>query len=356
MFDPADIVYPFSAGFVVTVAACVLILLTRRWHGRHTNDDTTGPQKFHGTPVPRIGGLAVFAGYWAAAAAAPEAVRGLMAAVGLAGAAALIAGVREDLTDDGGVAVRLVATMLSGAAFILLTGYAIDRVDIAFIDRLLAFPVLAAAVAVLAMAGLAHAINIIDGFHGLATGSVIIMLMAFAGVALKAGDGEMAVFCFIAAGVMLGFLLVNFPGGHVFLGDGGAYFAGFVLAAAAIMIPMRNPGLCPWIAPAVLAYPLLEVAFSVARRLGRDRKSYQADGLHLHMLVYRRYGRRLARAAGNERLANPATGLFMWAGPMASVGLAAAVPNDREWLIAVLATMAALYALAYRNAVGPRPN
>ena len=80
-----------------------------------------------------------------------------------------------------------------------------------------------------AVCGLANAVNIIDGFHGLAAGSVIIMLSAFAVAAWTTGDHDVVMLTTVVIAVLLGFLLVNFPHGHVFLGDGGAYFSGFVL-------------------------------------------------------------------------------------------------------------------------------
>ena len=254
-------------------------------------------------------------GYWVAASVSPPPVRDLLVIVGGSAAFAFLAGLIEDLTKNAGVAARFAATMLSGLVFCLVTGYAIARLEIPFVDQLMALPIVAIAFTAFAMAGLAHAINIIDGFHGLAAGATIIMLAAFAVVSLGAGDRDMALFCFVAAGVLLGFLLVNFPFGYIFLGGrGGAYFLGFVLAAAAVMVPVRNPDVSPWTSVVILAYPLLETAFSMTRKTRRGGSPYRPDGLHLHMLIYRRFGRKLGRAAGSERVANPATGVLMWGG------------------------------------------
>ena len=345
-----ELARPFFVGLAVTAAVGGLIGLTKRWHGALSNDGMVGPHKFHRTPTPRIGGLAVYAGYWAAAGAAPPAVRDLMFVVSASAAFAFLAGVIEDSTKRVRVSVRLTATVLSGLVFCLVTDYAVTRLDIPFVDHAMALPLVAIAFTAFAMAGLAHAINIIDGFHGLATGSVIIMLVAFAVVSLGAGDRDMALFCFAAAGVLSGFLMVNFPLGYVFLGDGGAYFLGFVLAAVAIMVPMRNPDVSPWISVVILTYPLLETAFSVIRKIRRGGSPFQPDRRHLHMLVYRRLGRRLAGAARNERLANPATGALMWSGAATGLVAVALVPHDREWSLATLTLLLALYTLAYRKA------
>ncbi len=195
----------------------------------------------------------------------------------------------------------------------------------------MALPFLAIAFTIFAMAGLAHAVNIIDGFHGLATGSTIVMLAAFAVVSLGAGDRDMASFCFVAAAV----------------------FLGFVLASVAVMISWRNPDVSPWVCLVVLAHPLLETAFSVVRKIREGRSPFQPDGSHLHMLIYLRVVQRLARAGGNERHANPAAGALMWAGAMTGLTAVAIIPHDREWSLLVLALLVLLYVLAYRKAAAP---
>ncbi len=353
---PPNFIYSSLLGLAVTVVIGAVLVMTRRWHGALSHDHAVGPHKFHATPTPRIGGLAVYAGYWAAASASPPPVRDLLFAVGASAAFAFLAGMVEDFTKTGGITLRLVAPMLSGLVFCLLTGYAVTRVDIPFVDHAMALPFIAIAFTAFAMAGLTHAVNIIDGFNGLATGTTIIMLVAFAVVSLGVGDHDMASFCFVIVGVLLGFLLVNFPFGYIFLGDGGAYLLGFMIASVAVMVPMRNPDVSPWVSVVILAYPLLETAFSVTRKIRRGGSPFRPDRLHLHMLVYRRLGRRLARAAGNERLANPVTGALMWGGSLASLAAVVLVPHDREWLLVALALLFALYTLVYRTVARLRPH
>ena len=344
------LVFPLFVGFTVALAVGVLTVATRRWHISFTADSVAGPQKFHDAPTPRIGGLAVYAGLWAAAGAAAAPVGGLLAAVAASALVVLAAGMVEDLTKNTGVALRLAAALLSALVFCLATGHAVTRVDIPFLDRALALPAVAIAFTAVAMAGMSNAVNIIDGFNGLATGAAILMLAAFAVVALEAGDRDMAAFCFVAAGVLAGFLTVNFPSGLVFLGDGGAYLAGFVVAAAGVMVPMRNSQVSPWISLVVLAYPLSETAVAVIRKARKGRKFYRPDGLHLHMLVYRMLKRRLARKAGNgSRFVNPATGALMWTGSTASLAAVALGPHRGAWPIIALALMVGLYVLTYRT-------
>ncbi len=93
------------------------------------------------------------------------------------------------------------------------------------VDWLLSFTVCALLFTGFAMGGVANAINIIDGFNGLASGSLLIMLAAFAFVADRVGDELVFSLAILYGALVLGFFVVNFPLGKIFLGDGGAYFA-----------------------------------------------------------------------------------------------------------------------------------
>ena len=63
---PPNLIYSSLLGLAVTVAVGAVLVVTRRWHGALSDDNAVGPHKFHAKPTPRIGGLAVYAGYWAA--------------------------------------------------------------------------------------------------------------------------------------------------------------------------------------------------------------------------------------------------------------------------------------------------
>lgn len=243
---------------------------------------------------------------------------------------------------------RLAAAAFSGLAFCALTGYTVTRVEIDFVDSVLMSPLMAVAFTTLALTGMTNALNIVDGFNGLASGTAFILLAAFLAVSFTAGDHDMASFCLIGMGVALGFLLVNFPYGYVFLGDGGAYFLGFMLACAAVMVPARNPDVSPWISLLVLAYPVTETLVSILRRIRKGMKPFRPDQQHLHMLVQGRVASRIAKAWGNEALANPVTGALMWALPMTSLVLVTLIPYSRNASLMALAAFLLCYALLYR--------
>ncbi len=316
---------------VATVAAtalslllCLALIATRHWHGRFSNDGPSGIQKFHKVPTPRIGGLALALAYALLWPALPEGLRPAWALIGLAGLPALLAGLGEDLTRRVGVRYRLLATMGAGVIFALLTGYTMHQVDLPGVDWLLSFSVLAVLFTGFAMGGVANAINIIDGFNGLASGSLIIMFATFAFVAHQVGDDLVFALAVLYGALVTGFFLVNFPLGKIFLGDGGAYFAGFLLAALGVLLPMRNPETSAWTAILICAYPVIETLASMRRKSRRNGHSIgQPDRVHFHMLAHRRYARRIVRARGPLHLRNPATSVVTWPLPLLTAVFAA---------------------------------
>ena len=113
------------------------------------------------------------------------------------------------------------------------------------------------------------------------------------------GDDLVFALAVLYGALVLGFFLVNFPFGKIFLGDGGAYFAGFLLAGLGVLLPMRNPETSAWTAILICAYPVIETLASMRRKARRDGHSVgQPDRVHWHMLAYRRYARRLVPAPG----------------------------------------------------------
>lgn len=319
-----DVALAAAAAAALSFVVCLLLVVTRRWHGRFTNDQVRGVQKFHRIPTPRVGGVALAAAYLLVWPLLPEGMQRPWGLIGLAAALPLIAGLGEDLTGKVGVRYRLLATMGGGVVFALVTGYTMHKVDLPGVDWLLSFSVIAILFTGFAMGGVANAVNIIDGFNGLASGSLIIMLAGFAWVAHRVGDDLVFGLAVVYAALILGFFLVNFPFGKIFLGDGGAYFAGFLLAGLGVLLPMRNPETSAWTAILICAYPVIETLSSMRRKSKRAGHSVgQPDRVHWHMLAYRRYARRIVPAEGPVELRNPATSVITWPLPLLTAVFAA---------------------------------
>jgi UDP-N-acetylmuramyl pentapeptide phosphotransferase/UDP-N-acetylglucosamine-1-phosphate transferase len=310
---------PVLAAFAFSLSLCMAIVSTQRWHGRFSHDPAIGVQKFHTDPTPRVGGAALAAAYWLVWPLLPPDLVKIWGQIGVAATPALIAGLVEDVTKRVPSRMRLLATMGAGALFVVTTGYAMAVVDLPGIDWLLSFSLGALLFTAFAMGGIANAVNIIDGFNGLAAGSCLIMLAGFAFLAERAGDPLVFQLALLYAGLIAGFFVINFPFGKLFLGDGGAYFCGFLLASLGVLVVMRNPDVSAWAAMLVCGYPVIETLASMRRKSRRHGKGHSMgnpDRVHFHMLAYRRYGRRLVPGHLPRRLRNPATSVVTWALPL----------------------------------------
>ena len=345
---------PAWIGFLACVAACGVILFTKDWHGAFTFDTDVGPQKFHEKDTPRIGGTALFVGFWLAAVFASP-VRELMIQLGLCGAIAFLVGSSEDLLKKTHPGLRLAATAGAALTFCLLTNGALTRLALPAVDPFLVNPVFSVGFTVFAVAGLMNAINIIDGFHGLASGSVVLMTSTFGVVAASVGDEQLLLVTVVVTAIMLGFLLFNFPFGYLFLGDGGAYVSGFWLACVAVLLPERNPDLSPWLSLLIVIYPVTETIYSILRKtLGCGRSPLEPDGLHLHMLVHRSFGKLLGQALHRPQLANPITSVLLCSLCLPGLLIAIWAPYQHWWLLAGIVLQILLYAAVYRGALACR--
>ena len=354
-----EFAYPALTGLIVALTASLLIAVTARWHGKLSLDLSDGPQKIPGASAPRIGGLAVYAGFIAATAVAAVAVQpgnGLLIVLGISGSVAFAAGLAEDVTKKTPSILRLFGTACSGLLFCLLTGYSVIRLDLPLADHFMAAYPVSIAFTIFVMTGLAHSINIIDGLHGLAAGTVLIMLLALGVVALRVGDHELVSIAIVIAAVLSGFLLVNFPFGYVFLGDGGAYLSGLFVGGLAVMLSARNPGISPWTIAVVLAYPVLDTLFSIFRKtVTEGRSPLRPDSWHLHHVVYRRFGKKLAEVPGRKEHANPIAALVLLSGAMTGLIFVLFFPYERTWSLAAVSLQTLLYAGAYLKASRPNP-
>ena len=126
-------------GFFSTFLMCVLLVVTKRWHGALTMDFTGGIQKFHTAPTPRIGGVPIVLGLIMTWSKSPGDVKQMLTPILFAGLPAFIFGLAEDITKRVGVLQRLLATMAAGLLAWWVTDYSLSRVDIWGVDWLMKF-------------------------------------------------------------------------------------------------------------------------------------------------------------------------------------------------------------------------
>jgi len=229
----------FLLAFIVTASTALLIIRYNHVHIHFTADHNGGgPQKFHVLPTPRIGGIPILIGL---IVCLPLIVflgfdirdAGLLI---LSSMPAFAGGIIEDLTKKIGPLQRLFLTFVAAAAgFYLLDGRLI-RVDIPLIDNLLVFAPIFFILTLIAVGGISHAVNIIDGYNGLAGMICLLIFGALGYVLFSIGDVYLAGICIMFAGALVGFLIWNYPKGRIFAGDGGAYLLGFAIAEISVLV------------------------------------------------------------------------------------------------------------------------
>ena len=257
--DPFSPVCMISLALIALLVSLVATLWVRRLFRRQAcRYAADAPQRFHFGDTPRMGGLGMLAGWALALAALP-----LLQALHLAGnidrprldltlwllmlLPAFAGGVLEDMTQRLAVRWRLLLTLTSGLLAWGLLGVSVSHLGFDWIDRQwAAWPWLGVGLAVLAVTGLPHAFNIIDGYNGLAGAVALVVCLALAHVALQVADRELAAMAIALAAATAGFLVWNYPRGLIFAGDAGAYLWGLLIAVISLLLVQRHPIVSPW--------------------------------------------------------------------------------------------------------------
>lgn len=347
-----------ALSFAIAAAATLLILRSAHLHGALSADhDLSGPQKFHARPVPRIGGVAIFAGFAVGTAVLAwrhPTMRQAALLLLLCSMPAFGSGVVEDLTKRVSPLRRMMATLLAAALGAWLLGAQIKVTAIPGLDYIAATAVGGYLLALLVVSGVSNSINIIDGMNGLASMCSAIMLAGLAYVAMQTGDQLVAAMAIAVIGAVLGFFMWNYPLGLIFLGDGGAYFLGFMISELAILLLVRNPDVSPMFPLLLCAYPVWETVFSMYRRkFVRGRPVGMPDGIHLHSLIYRRLMRWAigSRDAAALTRRNALTAPYLWVLCSLSVVPATVWWDDTPVLQLILGLFVAGYVLLYWSIV-----
>ena len=319
--------------------------------------DLSSPQKVHWRSVPRMGGVGVFA----ALAACVFGARLLespytreLATLVVCSLPAVAFGLAEDITGRVSSMRRLTAAACSAALGAFMLQAVINRVDIAPLDTILLWSAVSIPLTIFAVSGISNSVNIIDGFNGLASMVSLMMFAAIAYVANQVGDRFIVIAALSCIGAILGFFIWNFPLGLIFLGDGGAYFLGFMLAELAILLFHRHPEVSPWFGVLVFFYPTVETAFSIyRRRVIKGVPVDMPDATHLHSLIFRRLMR--STIATNSAYArnhqNSMTSPYLWVLSSIAVVPATLFWNNTAALMAFCGVFLGMYLWIYQRIV-----
>jgi len=295
-------------------------------------DDLAAPQTMHRSPTPRLGGLAVLAGFALAVLITPSPHAGPLTLLLLAGVPLVLAGALEDLGHRVSPLGRLLAAGISALLAVAMLGIWIPPSGLAPVDAAFAIPAVAILFTVVWVAGVCHGFNLIDGVNGLAGGLATVIAIGLAVVALRAGEPALALAKLALPPALLGFLVLNWPRGRIFLGDAGAYGLGFFLVWLAIVLAWQVPGVSTAALALMFFWPVADTFLAMARRRATGRRMDAPDRLHFHQLVCRLLARALPDRMGRvwlNSLAGACTlalatvpvvvGVLLWNRPLAAI-------------------------------------
>jgi UDP-GlcNAc:undecaprenyl-phosphate GlcNAc-1-phosphate transferase len=262
---------------------------------RHQALDRPDARKIHKAGTPRLGGVAVFVavsiGLSIAAIAGnlgwidlPVAQARLLPVIYFGLCGFFLIGFLDDLKSIP-VLPRLLAQLGVAAAVVLFSSGAIG-IRTVFGQYVLP-EWLSVAVTVLWIAGVVNTFNWIDGLDGLAAGIAAISASAFLVLALTEhglpNSILTAAICVVLIGGVLGFLPYNFHPAKIFIGDGGAFSLGYLLAVVSVIGLFKQAAVISFILPvAILMLPLTDTVFAIVRRLVRGRPVTAPDNRHIH--------------------------------------------------------------------------
>lgn len=282
--------------FIVSLLMIKVTIYTSNIHSQVTLDnDMGGVQRMHEHAVPRIGGLAIFVSmtftalYGANIGAewAPF-FSGLVASLFFV----FVGGMTEDLSKSVSPAVRMLfmAGAVAFAVFVTHTMPMIRHLAHQNLDVVLTFDVIAFAITCFAVVGVSNSYNIIDGYNGLSSIAALMNAFGLAYLSLCLGDYDLIIVSLSLTAAIFGFLIYNWPYGKIFLGDGGAYSIGFIIALISINLVEHHSGqISPYAVLMLAGYPITETVFTIVRRkLFLKTKATQPDSLHVHQLVFDR--------------------------------------------------------------------
>ncbi len=267
-------------------------------------------RRIHLRPIPRLGGIALLLGIFVPALAFLS-LNGAYRGILLGAAVATCVGVVDDFrglpwwAKLGG----------QGAAAGIAVGFGVevDRFTFPFLG-IQDLPAWVGVPATLIwIVAIMNMVNFLDGMDGLAAGICAIAGSTFAVIALSLGKPQAAILAAIVAGACFGFLRHNFYPARIFMGDSGALLLGFTLATLAVQGLLKTAATVALFFPLlVLAVPIVDTSFVLAKRLKHRRPLYEADRTHLH--------HRFANIGFSQRRA--AVYMYVWCAMLAGAALA----------------------------------
>jgi UDP-N-acetylmuramyl pentapeptide phosphotransferase/UDP-N-acetylglucosamine-1-phosphate transferase len=316
-------IYPF----LISLFTLIAIIYFSHKHDLFIDDaEHDKPQNYHSDSTPRAGGIGIIFGMLFITLFP----LGLNFVLPLT--LAFFSGIFEDFHNSLSARRRLFLQILAALSAIWLTGSVVTYLGLG-----ISMPYWTGVIfSLFAIVGMMNAVNIIDGFNGLASGIILLILLSFAITAYGQNNIEILNVILTTTGSTFAFFIVNFPRGKIFLGDGGAYLLGFIVAIIGIFLASNYESVSPWYILAIFIYPVWEVLFSIIRKLSIGLSPMKPDAYHLHMLIYRQITHN-----------NPLTALFILVSTLPFMTLSTIFSNKSTTNIAIAICFTLCYSILY---------
>ena len=242
--------------------------------------DIPNARKVHKVPIPRLGGLGIYAGFLLG-----YMIFGVhsvqMNAILIGSFIILVTGIFDDIKPVPAKWKLLAQTV--GASIVPLYGGILLQ-DISAFGLYIDFGILAYPITIIFIVAIINCINLIDGLDGLSSGiaSIYFLTIGVIAMLLNNSNGLDIILTFIMLGSTLGFLVHNFNPAKIFMGDSGSMFLGYIIAVIALL-GFKNITLTSFLVPMLLlAIPIIDTLFAILRRLINQKPLGEPDKNHLH--------------------------------------------------------------------------
>jgi UDP-GlcNAc:undecaprenyl-phosphate GlcNAc-1-phosphate transferase len=274
--------YFFGGSFLV--ALIVTALLIRYWKFSYGVDHPDSHRKQHGRPILRLGGIPIFGVFFVCMAGVPfylDRAFHVWAPILLTSTLIFLLGLADDFKPIGARAKLLGQIVIAVIAYqmgLSITNFTYPVGNLSF-----ALGAMGLVVTVIWFVAVPNIINLIDGVDGLAAGLGFLLYVMLGYVAWTSGSMEISLISFAVAGALMGFLCFNFPPAKIFLGDGGAYFIGFGIAALSLQCSQKGSVAAVLLVTVIaLGLPIMDTVFALLRRGAQGFPVFRADAEHIH--------------------------------------------------------------------------
>lgn len=274
----------FAYAFTFLIALAVTFVLTplvKRLAVTVGAVDKPDARKVHHGLIPRLGGLAIYAGFMVSVVATvgfTYEITGIM----IGATFLVLVGIADDIMSLP-AKVKLLGQIFSAAILVVFFNVNIDWVDLPWLG-IITFPlIISIPLTIFWIVGFINTVNLIDGLDGLAAGIATIASIAVALLAFQMGQWVSAAAMIAMTGACLAFLQYNFNPAKIFMGDTGSMFLGYVIGAVSVMGSMKTAAVAVLIVPLVaLAVPIMDTLLAIVRRKQSGVPIFSPDKNHLH--------------------------------------------------------------------------